>query len=337
MAGVFCEGFDCYGAVSEMPYNLVSTWSLITGRGGIGNALRDPGGSGTRTISIPVAGFTGSKAFIGMGFRTNAARDGGSGRCVWQAQTSGGAAIATLTVNTSGVLQFRSGSGTGTVRLDSTSPITFNVWYHIEVEFDLLTTATGTARIWINGAPAGEVTGVVTAASTSPIAFLYTEHPTAMSDYDDITVVDPASPGPTSRLGDRRVGASFATADTAEADFTPSTGTDGYAMIDEAEPDGDTTYISSDTVGDRSLFKFTAPADKEIDFIRLMVRARKEDIGGGNLKLITKSAVEEDASAELGVALSYAYTDHYVQGDPDDDSPLDTASFQALDIGVELV
>jgi len=41
-------------------------------------------------------------------------------------------------------------------------------------------------------------------------------------------------------------------------DGTPSTGNDHYAMVDEAVPDTDTTYITVDTDGDKEMFGYEA-------------------------------------------------------------------------------
>jgi hypothetical protein len=46
------------------------------------------------------------------------------------------------------------------------------------------------------------------------------------------------------------------TSETADADFTPSTGTDNSALVDEIPADDDTTYVESATVSDRDLYNY---------------------------------------------------------------------------------
>jgi hypothetical protein len=47
----------------------------------------------------------------------------------------------------------------------------------------------------------------------------------------------------------------YPNADTADADRSPSAGTDHYAVVDETTVNGDTDYVASGTAGDLDLYE----------------------------------------------------------------------------------
>ena len=67
---------------------------------------------------------------------------------------------------------------------------------------------------------------------------------------DDVYVTNSGA-----RLGESRVAALYPNADTADADWTPSTGTDHYALVDETTVNSDADYVASGTVGDLDLYE----------------------------------------------------------------------------------
>lgn len=89
-------------------------------------------------------------------------------------------------------------------------------------------------------------------------------------------------------------------ADTAEADFTKSTGVSGYSLLDELTPD-DNDYIADTTGTARSIFSVAALPDNVAEIIAIMpvTRARKEESG----------TVELRAGVVVGSDESYGPTD----------------------------
>lgn len=92
-----------------------------------------------------------------------------------------------------------------------------------------------------------------------------------------------------------------------ESDFTPSDGTDNYAMVDDDAQDGDTTYVQSDTVGDQDLYEYE---DLDVGLIPVAISlvsvARKEGTGGRSLQQRAKqSSTEYDVGTDTGLALTY--------------------------------
>lgn len=83
-------------------------------------------------------------------------------------------------------------------------------------------------------------------------------------------------------------------------DFTPSTGTDNEANIDDASPDGDGTYNSSSAAADLDLFTTTppSPTPSAIRTIAVTVWAKKDE--GGSRTLATKVAMNAGVDVAVG-------------------------------------
>ena len=109
----------------------------------------------------------------------------------------------------------------------------------------------------------------------------------------------------------------FPNGDTAEADFAKSTGTVGYAMIDEASPN-DTDYIYSTAAGDLSEFDLE-DLPPEITYIRglgIHVRMSKSDAGAAMTKTGMKSVAATDDADERPLTVEDTYWRDPIDVDP---------------------
>lgn len=90
------------------------------------------------------------------------------------------------------------------------------------------------------------------------------------------------------------------------SDFTPSAGSDNYAMVDDAAQDGDTTYVEADTVGHADLYGYEdVPTDITIKAVSIVTVAKKTDAGDRAIKHIARQdAVDYDLD-ELYLGTSY--------------------------------
>lgn len=124
------------------------------------------------------------------------------------------------------------------------------------------------------------------------------------SDYDDLHAWNgEAGEGPTDFVGNVGVIRRRFIQDTAEADFVISSGTDGYAVLDDSD---DATYISTPTVGARSGFLAEAFPDGTTGIVYQQVnyRARKSDLGDCNITPGFKQPAGSEYTAGDEVALS---------------------------------
>lgn len=338
MAGVFCEGFDIYNAVSKIPGEVGSLWSLTTGRAGVGQAIRITGTNSTAPDAIAVlrvAGAPGPTIIYGgamnLGAANNVSNNAGFG---WLA-AQGGAKMICMGVDALGIITVRRGGGAGNILITADTAVSLGAWFFVELVVNLATDTSGSVQLYINGVLAGSASGVQTSASGTKVYGIgFCPNNGSTFDFDDWYLIDDTSPGPVSRLGDVRVGGSLPHADTDDADFELSDGSEGWSLLQDA--DDDSSYLYSDVPGYRSLFKYSAPADKTIHFARIQALARKEDAGGNNLALVVKSGSAEEVSDAKGVGVTYGYAEHYVQADPADGAPFVTSTFQAAEFGVEI-
>jgi hypothetical protein len=147
---------------------------------------------------------------------------------------------------TDGVRVQRNGTALG-----STGPIAAiaaGIVFHIQVKAVIHPSA-GSVTVKINNATVLTLTGVNTRATSNS----YVNSVQFQNQWwDDIVVSLDDWPG------DLRCVAQLPTGDGATTDFTPSSGSASYAMVDESVQDSDTTYNASGTVGHKDLLTFPA-------------------------------------------------------------------------------
>lgn len=100
---------------------------------------------------------------------------------------------------------------------------------------------------------------------------------------DDFYILDTTGSAPQNdQLGDCRVSVSSPSAEGTYSQFTPLSGTDNSAMVDDATPDADSTYNSSGSVGVRDSYGMTPMTDiggATIYGVQANVIARKDSTG----------------------------------------------------------
>ena len=92
--------------------------------------------------------------------------------------------------------------------------------------------------------------------------------------------------------------------------FTPTTGTDNYAMVDDAgHHDGDTTTVSASASGTKDLYGYTdLPAGLNVKCATVVTPAKKDDVGTVILNVLAK---QDSTDYEVG---SKALTAGYPAG-----------------------
>jgi hypothetical protein len=161
---------------------------------------------------------------------------------------------AYLSVSASGNLYVRDTSGVaygGT----SNAPIKFGVWHYVEMRVKI-GTVDGEVEVWLNGEQVINLTGLDTDNGNANIHRVFFDTGTNVSTYyDDIYLVDPNKSGISTFLGPINIKPIRPIADTAEADFTPSTGVDHYAMVDDETPTL-SENLSASTLNDFDLWDY---------------------------------------------------------------------------------
>ena len=200
--------------------------------------------------------------------------------------------------------------------------------------------STGSIVAYLDGDAALSVTGADTRQQTGDditLVRLFGAAATSanphLMNWDDIYVSDGT------RLGPSRVDTLRPTADTAEADWTPSAGADHYALVDETTINGDTDYVAAATPGDLDLYEmgnlgFTPDA---VHAVQVTMVARKDDAEARQVRTKLKSGTTTADGAAQGMATSYLpYGDLY-DTDPDTAMAWTPGAVNAMQVGIEVV
>jgi hypothetical protein len=234
-----------------------------------------------------------------------------------------------LRVIASGALQAtRNGSALGS---SATGVLVANAWCYVEVEFTRHASA-GVFTVYVNGTAVISLTAQNTGAND--IHSLRIDGISAVQWFDDLYTTNVAT-----RVGECRVDVLAPTADTAQKDFTPSTGTSNYAMVDDTLYNDDTDYVSASTAGNKDLYdvadlSFT-PAN--VYAVQVTWRARKDDATARTVRANLKSGGTTTNGTTQAMGASYvSFHDLYLT-DPNTSAAWTPTNVNAIQIGPEVV
>lgn len=220
-----------------------------------------------------------------------------------------------------------SGSGTHVAICDQALAILTE--YYLGFLVTLSTGSTGSVAFYIDGRLVNTSTGHDLVTDTSVFTSLRigaswaSNSPGASAYTGDIYVATAAPPGEVA------VDYLAANGDGGVTDWTPSAGSTNYLMVDETDPDDDTTYTSATTTGNRDeLGVVNTSADGTFLAIQPQVRIRKTGAETETISLGTRSTGSEDLAAGQTIPSTY----QYIVGDF---STLDPASTAWTQSGVD--
>jgi hypothetical protein len=311
MAFIGAEGFGALVTADlESQYLVFGSPTVgAYGPGGV-SALRCPGGSATLGWVMPalLGDFVmGVRGYIEDGFQSHlcAIADG---------QTDGGTIFLAVHVNTDGSLRIQQGQtnfsalGSAGTALWTSAPGVVHVgtWYTLEWKATLHASA-GTLALRLNGEQLCDLSGVVTMPAPNAgfsIAYLGCNANTIR--YTNWWICDQSGDRLNDFLGDRVAEASIAEIGNGHyAEFTPSTGSDHGAMVDDVTLDGDTTYNGAASADLRDTYTFPALTRVEsVDAVEIVLTVRKEGFGTRAIAGLSR----------VGTTDTVDGTDHYLAG-----------------------
>lgn len=208
--------------------------------------------------------------------------------------------------------------------------------FHLQVKVTV-DNAAGAVEVLVNGVPALTLTGKDTQnAGTASVTHVLYGGPGGLGYvyFDDVWLADDF-------IGDRRVDSHFPTSDGANQDGTPSSAGDHFAMVDEATPDDDTSYVTLAAASDRESYgceDFKNPG-ASIDAVMVVLDAKKTDAGAATLGTHIHGpgspGTDYDGTAQ-GLTTDYGRYKQVYETDPDSGSPgdpWDEAGFNAAEYG----
>lgn len=254
-----------------------------------------------------------------------------------------------VTVNASGFLELRRTSITGTLLATSSghTPITINnLWHSFQAKAVLRSDGAGSCEVRLNGVAVINFTGQ-TAGTTGDVTHIGFHGPAGGSGnlvVDDFWICDgvdaTATQGAPNNnfLGDLKVTTLFPTSEGDTLQFTPSTGTAHYSLVDE-NPVNTTDYVSSLTVGQRDLYNvgdLVATATAPVA-VRVGLYAQKSDAGTASIKTLIKENGTLTAGAVQPLLTSWSgFYGSIRTKKPSNDTPWTVADVNGLQVGVEV-
>jgi hypothetical protein len=241
----------------------------------------------------------------------------------------------------------------GTVLGTTSSGLNLNSYAHIEFKVTFHPSA-GTVDVWINGVNRLSLTGQNTRATANSSAnAVYIGNPSINPnnqvgtwDYDDIIVYDGQATDAngnadiTGPIGDCGLAWLLPTGAGTTTQFTPDTGSN-FARVNEATPDGDTSYAESATVGNIDTYAMgdLAGTVTTIKSVASIQYAKKTDVGARGMKAELRSGGGNAAHAtEIALGNSYLYYFSNWGRNPNNGSPADwtPTAVNALEAGQQV-
>ncbi len=309
MAVVFLDGFDTYNGTGTGT-GLQSGWTFIngstssslqTGRFGGQCYQMSTDASNNRgvTTGLPAAYST---VTIGCAFRVTSMPAVATDAATLGVRNST-TPMCGIRIESGGVIT--AGRYTGiTARTDLGSSlsgvISTNVWYWLEVTFTISDTV-GAVSVNLNGTNVLNLTNVDTRNGTpTTVDTLIMSTTSAVSgtyQFDDMYVVDNATP-----LGDRRIVTLYPSADVSQG-FARSTGAVNYSLVNEAQVDGDTSYVQGGLSDlDRYDLDNLGLNPSSIDAAQVVAYAQSTDAYARRLALQIKSGATVSDGTDFGLS-----------------------------------
>lgn len=335
MALLFCDGFENRTALTPKWDN--STWaSISTGDKRTGaQAMCYP--CGAHKYLTP----SGSSGVIGWAEK----HSGNMAHTVWVANGGDAASNGTyrqlaITVTATGAIQVAAAAQLG---ITANGICRADQWNYIEVKF-LLSQTVGTVQVKLNGLLVLDISGADTCNTATTtwdgVSISLTGNPIFV---DDFVVCDLSGSQNNDWMGECRVvnilPVTDAVAAGSNADFTCLTSTDHGAMVDEATPDDDTSYVYSSTLNHVDSWEFGALGyTGTIKGVQLALRAKKTESGTRALAGVTRPTSTNRVHATSHYLGMTNYLDYLAiwELNPDDSAAWEVADIDGAEFGVKV-
>lgn len=213
-------------------------------------------------------------------------------------------------------------------------------WHLVEIMYDYNTTNivvkwNYAEIIDYTGAIDNNIDYITLANADSPSISNYYEY-----YFDDVCVNDDTGTINNSWVGNSAIRLLNPTADVS-SDFTPSTGSDNYAMVDDIPPDDDTTYNQSLVSNNIDTFSISSTPSigtgQEINAVQSLVVARA-DVDISSLKhILVSSTTTDSGTTETANVSLYELTHKIHDVDPNTSAQWTEANVNAVKVGYEMI
>ena len=223
----------------------------------------------------------------------------------------------------------------------ATNPNAFfaGVWQYVEIMYT--PGAAGSIQIKVDGVVVLNVTSEQTGQAAYPATVNYFSFNGLGVNMlvDDLYICDQTGPAFNTFLGDCVVHAVLPNADAGTNTFAQFGGDGGghYTSVDDVTPDGDTSYVYSNTSGQKELYSLsTLPADiVSVLAVGVNVLAKKASAGLGLYQAVCEVGSTESDSPAIAAPLAYTMSQTLLASPPGGGA-WSLTSVQSAKIGVKI-
>ena len=331
MALLMMDGFDTYLTGSD----LIATgkWSTVGGFSTTGG--RFGGGALTITNSNSPTFVLASVTELWMGFAFN-----GNGNIPLVTLTSALGDEFVLYYNTTGqtIYAKRGGTTLGTATVN----VPVNLWTWVELHFKLHATA-GVVEAWINGVQVLNLTAQNTinnSGATSITSGTLIKNGNFTAAFDDLYILDTTGSSPLNgRLGDCRIYTAVPTTDAGPNNGTPSTGTNHWAVVNEAQYNTTNYTTITNTSGQGEYFTTASflGTTQTVYAVKVTAVAEKSDAGAANNEIGIKSGSTWAYGSSYPLATTWSFSSAMFTVDPATSAQWTASATNSLVFGCQVV
>jgi hypothetical protein len=249
-------------------------------------------------------------------------------------------------LHTDGKIYVYRGSDAGTLLATSTLITSFNEWHHIEIKVTINNT-TGVVIVKIDGIEFINISGVDTQnggtanCNLVSLGWTYSALSNVTPAYNklvgEVIIFDSAGSYFNDFQGNLACVVMPPTSDVTPNDFTPSTGADHYAMVDETVHDDDTTYLESSTNAHQEMFApDSLPANvTALHGVVVENVSKKTDVNDNTISNVLKVNTTETVSTAAGITSDYIFNRNVYESNPDSAAAWALADWPDIIFGVK--
>lgn len=237
--------------------------------------------------------------------------------------------IELLTLSSGAVRIKRAGT---TIVESAAGLLAADTYYHFQARVEPAD-AGGRVEVWIDGTQVIDFTGDTRAGGDAGVDIIRFGR---VGNYkvSDVVICDSTTP-----IGVARVVPLLPDGVGSSSALTPSGGAvDNYTMVDEAVPDDDTTYVYSDTEGDKDTYTLddTPAGTFDVLAVQATLIAKASDAGPKYVRPVLRLNGTDYAGASSPLGASYDAHRHIWDDSPDTATAFTTTELDGAELGPEV-
>jgi hypothetical protein len=202
---------------------------------------------------------------------------------------------------------------------------------------------TGTVDVEVNGVSVLSLTGLDTrnggAGVVNDVHYLGMGNGSSTTYVDDLYICNDSGSAPNNDfLGDVRVDTIYPTSDGNYSQFTPSTGVNHYALVDETSPNT-TDYNDGASVGDRDSYglgNLSALSSQTVYGVQVNAAILKDDAGAKSVATFVRSSSTDSDGASAVLGTSQVYVSQVFEQDPNAAAAWTESTVNSMEAGVKV-